>query len=99
MRSAFAASVRPVSLGSAPRRDRRERPGRESEDRLPERAGVDGQLGADLEDLERGVGTEDVVDDDHHGAVHDPHADGGAVRCARRSACTIERARSSFRSR
>ena len=36
-----------------------------------------GQLGAHLEDLKRGVGPEDVVDDDHGGAVHHADAHGG----------------------
>ena len=37
-----------------------------------------GQLGADLEDLERGVGPEDVVDDGDRRAVQDADAHGGA---------------------
>ena len=36
-----------------------------------------GQLRADLEDLERGVGAEDVVDDDDGGAVENADAHGG----------------------
>ncbi len=35
------------------------------------------QLGADLEDLKRGVGTEDVVHDHDTRAVHDAHAHRG----------------------
>src|SRR4051812_304944 len=41
-----------------------DRGGREGQDRLAQGAGVHGQLGADLEDLQRGVGAEDVVDND-----------------------------------
>ena len=50
--------------------------GRVGEHRLAQRAGVGGQLGADLEHLEGGVGAEDVVDDDDRGAVQHADADG-----------------------
>jgi hypothetical protein len=42
---------------------------------------VDGQLGSDLEHLERGAGAEDVVDHDHGRSVHDAdaHRCGGAL--------------------
>ena len=77
-----------------------DRLGRVGEHRLAERARVRGQLGADLEHLEGGVGAEDVVDDRDRGAVQHADAD-GLRRCAvaSRSACTSERARSSLRSR
>jgi hypothetical protein len=42
------------------------------------------QLGAHLEDLERRVRAEDVVDDHHRGAVHHPDSHGG-VRALRES--------------
>ena len=69
------------------------------QDRLAERAGVRGQLGADLEHLEGGVGPEDVMDDDDDGPCSTPTRTASPVRVASRSACTSERARSSLRSR
>ena len=69
------------------------RSGGEGEDRLAERARVRGQLRADLEDLERRVGPEDVVDDDDASApCSTPTRTAAPVRAASRSACTIERA-------
>ena len=73
--------------------------GREGEHRLAERARVHRQLGADLEDLEGGVGTEDVVDDHDAAPCITPTRTAASARAASRSACTIERPRSSLRSR
>ena len=51
-----------------------------------------GQLGADLEHLEDGVGPEHVVHDDHGGAVQDTDAHGG-LRARRQALRVHERAR------
>ena len=93
LRSAPALSVRWVSFGERLRGEIVDDPGRRvGEHRLAERAGVGGQLRADLEHLEGGVGPEDVVDHDHGRPVQDADADGRlragwrAVRRGRASA-------------
>ena len=86
-RSRMASNCRAqLARAQRPARQLRQRLGRQvvddrrggvREDRLAERARVDRQLGADLEDLQRLVGPEDVVHDDHARPVHHADADRG----------------------
>ena len=78
LRSAAGVSVRRVSFGSASAsRSSTSSAGAKARIALPSALACDRQLRADLEDLQRGVRPEDVVDDDDAGAVQDADADGG----------------------